>query len=309
METGQKKREQTPNLYSLYGEVCEEDELDLYEIYLKIKKHKKVFFTFLLLPLIFAIFFLLLAPPKFKSKAVYKVELPPVPQMLGSEASQMFSVELPQVDLFAVAEGVENLNPLIRGKEFEKLAKLLSLDPAEAAKLKEFSVDRGRKAEMENLPVTLVASESSVIPRAAKGLINYINDLPAVKNPLRARAEILKTAKVATEQKVEKLKAVVQNLRGQAEALGDPQAKATLIVELSAVERQLAELKAQISLIEKALKLDGGAKLAVPPVKPKSPDFPKPLLILTLALFAGLVLGIFAAVVADRVSSRGENKI
>ena len=53
---------------------CEEDEIDLYELYLVLKKRKKILLYTVILTLFVALVYLIFSPPKFKSKGLLKVQ-------------------------------------------------------------------------------------------------------------------------------------------------------------------------------------------------------------------------------------------
>ncbi len=272
-----------PQPYPYY---YEEDEIDLYELYLTLKKRKWTVIVTTLVFLIIGLIYSLLAVPRYESKF-----------LVSARGIEVSSEE--------VKQAVENLNDLIKNGDFERVADELNLSKKEVAEITEIRVERSRRSsDSKNFPISVEVTDPELIGKLSKGIPQFLNGLPSVRESLESKRMKLKEQEKALEESIRRLEGFRKEIiRGKGKDLGF--SLLDLDAKIADLKRQLVDVRYQLNSIK-------GFQTTVEPVIPNKPSKPKPKLILAVSLTSGLFLGIFLAFfrewlenVRERHSSEG----
>jgi uncharacterized protein involved in exopolysaccharide biosynthesis len=273
---------------------CDDDEIDLYELWLILKKRKKLIFYTLGAFLLFAILYLAIASPKYGSSAVYS-----------------WSNISISSDTLSVA--ITNLNNALKEENYQLLEKTLKLSPSELKKVVSIEVVNDRRSKDKNLLKTsFVVNDKKLIIPLASNLQSALNNLPAVKEALKIKKETLETQIKTNLEQIKQLEKLKEGLLNKIEKLKDPQLVSAVTSQLVNVNQQILDKEASIEYARLQLKNLKGIEIAVPPIVPKKPYSPKASLIIAIAIVSGIFTGMFLAFLAEwlenvRRKHEGEN--
>ncbi len=254
----------------------EEEEIDLYEILLILKKHiKLIIFTVALLTSL-AGAYAFLATPTYESSFIVRL-----PSYNGNKL--IFSVEESR-------KNVENLGVLLSQGRYDELSNMLGVSKNDLKYVTEISasVKRGQNHFLE---VSLVVLNPSVIEKMKVAIVEYLNKNPFVQEKLRMERFKLLTLKKEIESKIKNMesvrKIIEQNLKsGNVKDYGfNPLEMEKVIMDLKI---RLEDIKVKLSTLK-------GFEVAVDPVIPTKPSHPKKTLIIAVAFVSSLFLSIFLA--------------
>ena len=266
----------------------EEDEIDLYELWLTLKKRWKVVFFSTLLFVIASIIYLIMAKPVYESKVVFKLPY----KIIG---------ESKIINLISSKESIEYtkyLENLLKEKKYETLAKLLSISTAEAKNISSIDVSSDRR-DKSLLFVSIDVYSPEILTKISNGLLNYLNHNKYLLKKLKIEKELLKSQIKNISSKLgelENLRNILLNeiKKGEVKDLGfNPTEIDTSIINL---KNRLKELKSTLENLK-------GFEISVPPFEPDKPAKPKKGLILAVSIVSGLFLGIFLAFFVEWVEN------
>jgi len=254
----------------------EDDEIDLYELWLTLKKRwKTVFFTTLAFLLI-AVMYLLLAHPIFTSKSVIKIP----PNISGR-------------NLVSPKESIEYINYLdnLRKEEnFDKLAKLLYISIKDVKDLASIRANSNR-SDKSLVMVEIEVYNPVIIKQISDGLLKYLNQNPYVQEKISLQKNLLKKQINEIKSKLKDLyslrKSVISKIKN-----GDIK---DLRFNPIGVDTSIINLKNRLTSLEMSLKNIKGFEVSVPPFIPEKPSKPKKGLIVAVSIVSGLFLGVFLA--------------
>ena len=247
-----------------------DDEIDLYEVFLLLRKRKKVIFLSLAFFLVIGVVYLLIARP------VYRVE---------HHFTEPISANLPA----QIQKGVIALNSYLEAKDYEKVAQLLSLPVKDVELLSQVSFLRD-KEEKDIFSISIDAYSPELLLKLDKAVVKYLEELPSVSEAVSIRRKSL-SKKLAFYQS--RLKEIVdfasgikkELLSGNLEVVGfNP-----LSVETTIVDYQAKIVSLKLALERLAPFKDIVVATSDEPVKPKK------LLVIAISLISGLFVGIFLA--------------
>ncbi|ACO04553.1 MAG TPA: hypothetical protein DEP48_09475 [Persephonella sp.] len=257
----------------------EEDEIDLYELWLTLKKRYK-------LVLSVTVFFILLsAVYLFLTKPVYRAE---------------FIVKLPQ-GLTSPQETkniIDNLENLRKEKRYMELSNLLGISQEKIMDIDSFSASEIRKNK-NLIKVILDVYDPNIISKLSVSILEHLNNNRFVKERIEIRKETLRFSIEETNEKIKEIESIKDRIlndlkNGRIKDLGfNP-------VDM---DRTVLSLKEKVKNLENQLKLLRGYEIAVDPVVPEKPSKPKKALILAVASVSGLFLGVFLAFFAEWIEN------
>jgi LPS O-antigen subunit length determinant protein (WzzB/FepE family) len=253
-----------------------EDEIDLYELWLKLKKRWKVIVKTVAIFLFIALAYIITAKPVYKSSFLIKT------YPLALEKGVFYPINPAEV-----SKTIENLKFYLKEKRYSELAKLLNAKENIVFSLEDLKSNPLRGSQ-DILEVTLEVYNPKVIQIFTKHLIKYLN---------KQLSKILISYKVALTEKLKTLSNILQQLKQEkykflSEKVSDIKGLAEIDANIIQLEKEIASLKAQLKQLK-------AIELVTPPVIPKKPYKPKKVLILAVATVSSLFIGTFIALFLD----------
>jgi len=255
-----------------------EDEIDLYELWLIIKKRKAAVILTTLLFLFVGVVYSVL------SRDVYRI------------ASIVF---LPQEDGKAIVsfdatkEIIDSLNSKFRNEKFKELSKLLNVEASKLKTVSNVSAEPlGRRGNKEAFLLEVDGYDKRSLPVISNATVEFLKSNPLVKEKIQERKKVILTELNTLEKKLPSLQSDAKELKKR--ILNSSDLKVLGINPLD-IETSVINLKNRIA--ELKYKLNFGiqnyeilfSQVSDKPVKPKKG------LIIAVSLVSGLFLGIFLA--------------
>ncbi len=254
----------------------EEEEIDLYELLIILKKHIKLIGFTVILATFLAFIYTFLATPSYKSSFIVRL-----PSYNGDR--YIFSVE-------EARKNVENLGVFLKQGRYDELSDMLGLPVAELGLVSSIdaSVKRGQNHFLE---ISVIVYDPSIIDDLKVAIVEYLNKNPFVLEKIKMERFKLLTLKKEVEAKIKNMesirKVVEQNLRN-----GNVKDYGFNPLEM---EKVIMDLRIRLEDIKTKLLTLKGFEIAVEPVIPTNPHSPKKVLIISIAFISSIFLGIFLA--------------
>ncbi len=257
----------------------DEDEIDLYELWLILKKRWKYVFGTTLLFIIAAVIYIFAATPIYKIDFSVKLPIDPLKEKL------ILSAQETKVYL-------NNLNSLIENHEYGELSKKLKLDKKLLKHLVKVNANTQRgDTSFVSISVDYKDKDPKFENSIANAILNYLNSNPLLQEKIKLEKDTLLQNIQQTQKKLEELSKLRQliikrlkNSRGN-------------IIGFNVVDIENLIYVLEISLDDYKSKLKElkGYTILTSPSIPTKPYKPKKALILAVASVSGLFLGIFIA--------------
>jgi len=248
-----------------------QEEIDLYELVLRIRKRWKLVLGTIFVFLVGAFVYILFAKP------VYKVS---------------FIISVNKISPYIIKKEIENINNLIKDRSYNKLSEKLLLDRSQSEKVA--NIYWKDIPNTNNLEIVLELYDPTVGMVFYKNLLDYLNKSPFIIENLREEKELINKNLQEIEDYIRDLenkKRIVDNVLSKRE---------NIYFNPGELDVSLWNLKFQKRQMEANLQsLDNPIKIAVEPVIPTKPFKPKRTVILFFAFISSLFLGIFLALVLD----------
>jgi len=245
----------------------EEDEIDLYELWLTIKKRRTLIFSIVFIFLLLSIIYCFIATPIYRSEFVIQSNI---------------------ISSFQIKKYIDNLSYLLKERRYHELKSKLNISDIEDIKKISASIPRNQK----NLVViTIEVIEPSLIKKTEKNILNFINNLDEVKEEIFLKKEELKKIIANLKEQIKDLENLRENIYQNRNFLSKYN------IELNPLEINLAikDLKNELAQRETQLALLKGATLAVEAIVPQKPAKPKKNLIIVVTTITAFFFGIFLA--------------
>ncbi|WP_457755554.1 Wzz/FepE/Etk N-terminal domain-containing protein [Thermodesulfatator indicus] len=265
-------------LYPPYPPYYDEDEIDLYELWLTLKKRKLYIFATTLLFVLIALAFAFISPKIYKSEAGFLSEM--------TDSSGSVDSSIP----FLLKKEIDTLNSLLKERRLAELSHKLKVkeDIINQVVNLEANIPRNNK----NLVLlTVETKDPNIIPEITNKILAYLNNTEFIKDKIETEKEKLLKEIASIKKNIDILKNLQKKVLQNPTQYKDvnPYDIAKTIVEL---ESNLIESQTRLARLR-------GVELAITPVIPQKPYKPKAKLILAVALVSGLFLGIFLAFFAE----------
>ena len=275
------------------------DEIDLYELFLTLKKRWKVIALTTLIVFTFAVIYIFTAKPVYKSdftiNDIYKYENRSDNQIIKEPLLYPNEIKLL----------IDKMSKLIEQNKYDQLAKLLNINENLAKDLKDIQVSTDRK-DKSFIKIEIYAYSNKNFKRFETAILDYLNNNPYVQKEVNLiKEKMISDINNINEaiKEADKLKGkVVELLSNKSNILGFNPAD---------IDIKIANLKTKKQELEKQLKeLKFEAKVSV--FTPDKPYKPKKALILAVSLITGLIFGIFLAFFLEwleGVKNRGGSEV
>lgn len=241
-----------------------EDEIDLYELWLILKKRKYIIFLVTILFFCVALIYIF-----FSSSPVYQIN---------------FSVKSQFATPFILKQQIDHLNLLIKEKRTEDLKYLPGLSENDLEALITIDAKIPRKAQ-NILSINVKAKDREALNLYKEAILDFLRESPYIKEQENIKKEKLKKTIIFLKQEIQNL----DKLRSLAIT------KKALDVNPLEIEKNIIELKNRLIALEVELSTLKPLELISESPIPKKPVKPKKKLILAVAIVSGLFSGIFLA--------------
>lgn len=249
-----------------------EDEIDLYELWLKLKKRWKIIVGTFLLGILASLVYVFTARPVYTSSFIIKIGKDPT-ILLGSAGSE--EVQL----IFLPEEFARLVNAKASSLKVEGL-RSINADP----------IIKRRTGELFSpVKVTIEAYKSEAIPEAYSKLLEILNS----DETITSKIEFLRTS---LQERLSKLKETLKGARRYRSILEKRGSDYTKLVEMDKV---IADLEKEVVYTEYLIKELKPFEVLYEPSVPAKPSKPKRALILAVAGVSSLFFGIFLALFAE----------
>ncbi len=260
-----------------------DDEIDLYELWLKITKRWKLILIVVLIVTLSALIISLNMKPVYKGT---------------------FVIRTPVVTPKEVKKHIEKLEVLKGEQRVEELADILKVPVSLIENTVKISTREIRGVQVV-LEVDLEVYDPKIIPPMASAIVSYLNSEPYIKERLEKERELVLNKIRETRSTIKTLiqakKTINRFIKQGKELYFNPTEIDEIIKKYKDEE---ISLKYKLSLLK-------GIEISVDPVVPKEPYKPKVKLITTVAFLSSLFLGIFLALCSEWLSEsrrRYENR-
>ncbi|RLJ70427.1 subunit length determinant protein [Hydrogenivirga caldilitoris] len=240
------------------GEIYYEEEIDLYELWLRLKKRWKVVAGTVLLFLVASLVYLFVAKPVYESSAVIKIGYDPV---------------------FLINPEEPKFLPILTPQEFSHLISSINLD---VKGLKNIEAQPETKSP-STVIINISAYDPEVIEPAFRKLMARIENNPMVKDKIYSVKSILQTRKKKLLEALQELYTYKKELNQK-----DIDKLAEVSTRIAMLEREFDDIRILLSNIR-------AFEVISEPRTPTQPSKPKKLLILAVSFVSSLFLGIFLA--------------
>lgn len=244
-----------------------EEEIDLYELWLRLKKRWKVILSAVLVCLGLSAVYILITEPVYESSFIVRTYV------------------ITPKETLRYMDHLENY--LKRGKH-EDLAELLDIEKDTSAKIVGISA-REVRGSNNIVEVNLRVATPEILPLIAQRLVSYLNRNPYVLERLSLRKRELILRQESLERRIKALvetREIIKKLIKQGEAIYFNPAE---------IDRVIEEFREELINVKNELTLLKGFELSVKPPVPSEPSKPRKGLVLGVSLLSSLFLGIFLA--------------
>ena len=273
---------------------CYEDEIDLYELWLVLKKRKVYILTTTLIFLLFGVVYALISPNVYRSSAV--VALPATTTMTTitnpNTNTNTVTSTITIVDFHTTEKIIEALNKKLKESSYSKL-------PAEVresfkkAKVKNVDVESlGRRGNRDVFVLKVEGLNRDALPGALLSVLKFLNSNEYVKSRVNEQKMLLKKQVEILKKELPRVEKELLSIKKQ--ILDSKKIKIIGFNPLD-LDKKLIDLKTELMSLNYTLNsgIHGYeiiySSLSDNPVKPKRK------LILAVSFVSGLFLGIFVA--------------
>ena len=253
----------------------QEEEIDLYELWLRLKKRWRTVLGTVAVGLILSVLYILTATPVYEGTCVIRTNV-----VTPKEAVRY----------------VNALNDLIRERKFEELAQRIGLDVSLSRKIVRINA-REVRGVSDIVEVNLKATDPRVLGPAARGIVDYMNTNPYVLKRLSLRKKELEFKRESLQKRIkalEETKRIVNTLLREGRSIYFNPAE---------IDRMIEELRTELIEVESRIALLKGFELSIEPPEPLEPSSPKKAIVLTVSFLSSLLLGVFAALFQEWLHS------
>ncbi len=254
-----------------------EDEIDLYELWLKIKKRWRLVFSISIIFVTIACIYSFLSKPVYESSFVVKI-----PEVV----TKVVNIQI--ITPKEVVKYIDILDKLHKEKRYNDLSNILSLDINNVKDIVYITAReiRGTKNAIE---VIVGVNNPRLIPTLSKNIVQFLNKNPYVFERILSEKKTLQLQILNIEKRIkalEETRRTINELVKQGKEIHfNPVEIDRTIQELT---KQLVETRKQLSLLK-------GFEMSVEPIIPDKPAKPKKKLIIAIAGVSSLFLGVFLA--------------
>jgi len=246
----------------------EEDEIDLYELWLIIKKRKKLIFLVVFFSFLLAIIYCLMVNPIYKSE---------------------FIIQGNAISSFQIKKYIDNFAYLLKEQRYQELDSKLNVSHIKDIKKISASIPRNQK---DLVIVTIETTKAPLVKEIEKNVLNYINNINEVKDRITLKRKELEQIIANIQEQINNLEGLRKEVYQNKKILSN---LGSIQFDPSRINLAIKDLKNELAQRETQLALLKGASLVVEAVVPRKPAKPKKNLIVAVVTISALFFGIFLA--------------
>lgn len=263
------EKRETQNNYVIY-----EDEIDLYEIWLKIKKRYKIIVGTVCFFVALSLIYIFITKPIYEEK--FTVKLP------------SYANAKPLLTPQEVKGEIRKLDNLARLKRYEELSSKLNLKKEIASKMISIRANSIRGVN-DAIEINIKVTDPSIVKLISLKTIDYLNNKKYTK-------EFIQTVKGQLEEEINEIEKTIRKLYDIKKIIESSISKgqpiyfnpADIDEAILAFSNRLYELKFRLKTLK-------GFEISVEPEVPSSPTKPKKALIIAVSFVSSVFIGIFLA--------------
>lgn len=263
------EKRETQNNYVIY-----EDEIDLYEIWLKIKKRYKIIVGTVFFFVALSLIYIFIAKPIYEEK--FTIKLP------------SYANAKPLLTPQEVKGEIRKLDNLARLKRYEELSFKLNLKKEIVSKMVSIRANSIRGVN-DVIEINIKVTDPSIVRLISLKTIDYLNNKKCTK-------EFIRTVKSQLEEEINEIEKTIRKLYDIKKIIESNISKgqpiyfnpADIDKAILAFSNRLYELKFQLKTLK-------GFEISVEPEVPLNPTKPKKALIIAVSFVSSLFIGIFLA--------------
>ena len=264
----------------------QEDEIDLYELWLTLKKRWKVVLSTTALFVLASVVYILVAKPVYEAKAIIK--LPAYYEKNNETIKKVPFITSKETELL-----IEKLNQLIEQKELTIISKKLNIPVNISKYITKIYTNNDRK----NRDIILIKVEySGKNPKFEQqifpAVVKYLNSNPYLSEKINLKRETLKKLISTVNQKLKELISMKSLILKK---LPKSSKNNVFTFNSFSIDREILSLQLQLNEFQYKLENLKGFEISVEPIFHKNPAKPKKSLILAVATVSSLFLGVFLA--------------
>jgi len=253
---------------------CEGDEVDLYELFLVLKRRWKLVLLPIVLFLTISVIYLVFATPKFKSKGLLKVQ-----DFLFTYNSEKKYISLSVTSPRAIEELVNYLGLLLKSSKKGDLEAILGQNLVKELVSVEAKIDR-RNPKL--ITVEISATNPQIIGEVFEKVYGFVKSY--FKRKLNNLRKELSKYLNSLQIQIKDLKKIKEKLQRKG-----------LYEDVLKISEKIVTLSERYYTAKLFLENYEGIKVILKPPKPVEPYSPKPAVVLAISVASGLFLGIFLA--------------
>jgi len=256
----------------------EEDEIDLYELFLVVRKRLRLIMGLFMAAVVVAAVVSFLMPPVYSASFIIRM-----PGLSVKSAE-------PVISTTEAEKLVQELDGLRQEGRSRELAQRLGVDSAAVDGLVEIQAKTPRR-QKKFIEITVDVYEPSLIKDISSGILKHLNSNRYANERISLQRESLTHLKNEIEARISETEALKKAVVSQI--------KRDRIKDLGfnpiGLDKAIIDLRQKLKEVETEIKLLKGFEFAVEPVVPQNPAKPKKKLIVAVSGITALFLGIFLA--------------
>jgi capsular polysaccharide biosynthesis protein len=257
---------------------CKEDEIDIYELWLVLKKRIKFIISFFLCVTILTWVILCLVPSIYETQFLIKIPVAPSEE----------EAEIPLLTMNEANSMIQTLSDLLEIEDYDNLQSLLRLKKSILKNLKKINCKFNKQQEY-SFALEIETTCKKDIPILSKAIVDYLNRNQYVQKKLHIERDKLEAKKKVFLSKINEAKAIKRIIMSKIK-----DKKIELIgFNPTDMEKNIVDMELQLRELEISLRLLKGFEKITEPFIPNSPSRPKKLFIVILISIIVLFLGIF----------------
>jgi capsular polysaccharide biosynthesis protein len=259
------------------------DEIDLYDLYLVLKKRFKLIAGIVVSTTLIIGIISFFMPPVYRSSFIVRI--------FNTSATE----KNPIISTGEVEKIISELDLLRKEKQWNELSKRLTIDSDKIKKVVKFDAKTPRDAK-DLVEITVDVYDRGLIPDLKNGIVQYLNQNPYVNKRIAMWKDSNLYQKAEIQEKIQEIDefknfVIVQIKKDRAKYLGFNPLQ---------LDEEVINFKQRVRDLENSIKLLRGFEVTVEPVIPNKPIKPNVMSIILATLVIALFIGVAITFLIER---------